>query len=219
MRPPVALVVAKAPVPGEAKTRLGRVVGPELAADLAAAAWLDTLEACVTAFGVDRCHLALTGDLSRAARSDELTAAIVGWTVHEQRGDGFAERLQNAHADVAAATGAPVVQVGMDTPQVEPRHLHEVESLLNGEDDAVLAPADDGGWWLLGVGGPHLLEHLGDVPMSTDATGQLTQVALEKAGAHVVRIEALRDVDEPADADAVAALAPHTRFAQAWRAR
>jgi glycosyltransferase A (GT-A) superfamily protein (DUF2064 family) len=219
VRPAVALVVAKAPVPGEAKTRLGRVVGPELAADLAAAAWLDTIEACVSAFGVDRCHLALTGDLARAARTDELAAAIAGWTVHEQRGDDFAERLRHAHEDAAAAAGAPVVQVGMDTPQVEPRHLREVEALLAGADDAVLGPAEDGGWWLLGVGGPHLLEHLSDVPMSTADTGRLTQVALEKAGARVVPTVSLRDVDEPDDAEAVAALAPQTRFARAWRAR
>jgi glycosyltransferase A (GT-A) superfamily protein (DUF2064 family) len=216
--PPVALVVAKAPVPGEAKTRLGRVVGVERAADLAAAAWLDTLEACATAFGVERCHLALTGDLARAARSQELTEAMHGWSVHDQRGESFAQRLRHAHDDVAAATGAPVVQVGMDTPQLQARHLREVSALLLGEDDAVLGPADDGGWWLLGVGGPHLLEHLADVPMSTADTGRLTQVALQEAGARVQHTESLRDVDEPGDAEAVATLAPQTRFARAWRA-
>jgi glycosyltransferase A (GT-A) superfamily protein (DUF2064 family) len=219
VRPPVALVVAKAPVPGEAKTRLGRVVGPDLAADLAAAAWLDTLEACVTAFGTDRCHLALTGDLSLAARSQELTEAIRGWTVHEQRGDGFAERLRHAHEDVAAAAGAPVVQIGMDTPQVQARHLREVEVVLTDEEVAVLGPADDGGWWLLGVGSPDLLEHLVDVPMSTAGTGRLTRTALEKAGARVIETGALRDVDEPDDAEAVALLAPESRFARAWRDR
>lgn len=216
---PVALVVAKAPVPGEAKTRLGRVVGAEHAAELAAAAWLDTLEACATAFGTDRCHLALTGDLSRAARASELAAAISPWTVHMQRGDGFADRLWNAHHDVFTKTGAPVVQIGMDTPQVEARHLHEAESLLADGDDAVLGPADDGGWWLVGVGGPHLLEHLTGVPMSTADTGRLTRAALEKAGARVQHTGSLRDIDEVADAEAVASLAPGTRFALAWRDR
>ena len=49
--PPRLLVVAKAPVPGEAKTRLGQVVGAEVAADLAAASLLDTLRACTRAVG------------------------------------------------------------------------------------------------------------------------------------------------------------------------
>jgi uncharacterized protein len=215
VNPPVALVVAKAPVPGEAKTRLGKVVGPERAAELAAASLLDTLQACVEAVGVARCHLALAGDLATGARAEELTEATRGWTIHPQRGDGFAERLVRAHTD-AAVVGAPVVQIGMDTPQVEPGQLREAMTLLTTPDDAVLGPADDGGWWLLGVGGPHLLAHLAEVPMSTGQTCARTRVALARAGATTRDVGALRDIDEIADADAVAALAPSTRFAREW---
>jgi glycosyltransferase A (GT-A) superfamily protein (DUF2064 family) len=213
------LVVAKAPVPGKAKTRLGAVVGPQRAAELAAAALLDTLQASVEAVGVDRCHLALAGDLATGARADELTAATHGWTVHPQRGDGFAERLVHAHTDAAAAAGAAVVQIGMDTPQVEARHLREAAALLTGPDDAVLGPAYDGGWWLLGVGGPQLLAHLAEVPMSTGETGGLTRAALVRAGATIRDVEVLRDIDEVEDAVAVAALAPSTRFGREWTAR
>ena len=67
-------------------------------------------------------HVALAGDLARGrARPAELARALAGWTVHPQRGDGFAERLVNAHADVAPAAGAPVVQIGMDTPHAAGR--------------------------------------------------------------------------------------------------
>ena len=214
---PVVLVVAKAPVAGRAKTRLGAVVGMDRAADLAAAALLDTFAACVEAYGVQRCHLALEGDLAVAADAERLLAAADGWTVHPQRGDAFGERLTHAHTDVFEATGAPVVQVGMDTPQLDPAVLAEAGRLLTGPDAAVLGPAYDGGWWLLGVGGPHLLAHLDEVPMSTDETGQRTREVLEKAGAHVTEIRTLHDVDEVADAESVAAAAPDTEFARRWR--
>lgn len=214
--PPVLLVVAKAPVPGKVKTRLGQVVGMEHAARLAAAALLDTVGVCVAAYGVERCHLSLDGDLADATHSDELIEATGGWTVHEQRGDDFAERLVNAHEDAAAASGAPVVQVGMDTPHLEASTLVEVGSRLVHPDDAVLGPAADGGWWLLGVGGPHLVRHLGQVPMSTAETGALTREALVSAGARVTEVETLRDVDEVTDAESVAAAAPDTRFARAF---
>ena len=217
MRPPVALVVAKSPVLGRAKTRLGREIGMSRAADLAAAALLDTIAECETAFGVGRCHLALDGVLAHGARADALLAATAEWTIHPQRGDGFAERLVNAHLDAAAFSGAPVVQVGMDTPHLHAAALVEAGSRLNSPDAAVLGPAYDGGWWLLGVGGPHLLAHLHEVPMSTASTGELTRRALTRAGARVTDIVTLRDVDEVADAEMVAADAPGTLFARSWR--
>ena len=49
MIPVIFLVVAKAPVPGQAKTRLAASVGEQAAADIAAAALLDTLDAVAAA--------------------------------------------------------------------------------------------------------------------------------------------------------------------------
>src|SRR5690349_472622 len=114
------LLTAKAPVAGQAKTRLGAVTGMGAAADLAAAALLDTIDACAAAFS--SCHLALAGDLAEAERTEELRAALAGWDVFAQVGETFAERLAHAHDHV----GGPVVQIGMDTPQVTPARLAEV---------------------------------------------------------------------------------------------
>jgi glycosyltransferase A (GT-A) superfamily protein (DUF2064 family) len=214
--PAVILVVAKAPVPGRVKTRLGAGIGMEAAADLAAASLLDTIQACAEAYGAGRRHLALDGDLDPARRGGEIRAALTGWQVHPQRGDGLAARLGAAHADVAAVSGGPVVQIGMDTPHVPVEALRAAADLITGPDDAVLGPALDGGWWLLGVAGPHLLAHLPEVAMSTGATGARTSEALERAGGRVHRIEALRDVDELEDASAVAAAAPWSRFGRAF---
>lgn len=216
---PVVLVVAKAPVPGEVKTRLGAGVGMARAAELAAASLLDTLRACEAAYAVDRCHLALSGDLADACRGEELLAATAGWTVHPQRGDGLAARLTHAHHDVAAAAaGAPVVQVGMDTPHASADSLRAAGALLRSPTDAVLGPATDGGWWLLGVGSADLLAHLHEVPMSVATTGEDTRTALLRVGAEVHLVETLTDVDEEPDAREVVAAAPDGEFAAAWAA-
>ncbi len=214
---PVVLVVAKAPAAGRVKTRLGRTVGMAQAADLAAAALLDTLEACAAAYSPGRRHLALEGDLAEAVRGPELLDAVAGWQLHPQRGDGLAARLEHAHRDVAASTGgAPTVQVGMDTPHASPESLRAAGELLTSPTSAVLGPADDGGWWLLGIGATDLLAHLGEVPMSVASTGRETERALVRAGARLHLVEGLRDVDEEADARVVADAAPHGRFAAAW---
>jgi glycosyltransferase A (GT-A) superfamily protein (DUF2064 family) len=216
VRPAVALVMAKSPIAGRVKTRLGREVGMDRAAELAAAALLDTVEACAAAYGVDRCHLALDGDLAQGALADELLEATAAWVVHPQNGQGLAERLVHAHTDVAAYAGAAVVQVGMDTPQLRVDALLQAADLLDAPDRAVLGPAHDGGWWLLGVTGPHLLRHLAEVPMSTHTTGALTRRALQRAGARVTDIGTLRDVDEAADAQSVADASCGSRFARSW---
>ena len=135
--------------------------------------------------------------------------------MHPQRGDSFADRLVHAHHDTAAAAHAPVVQIGMDTPQLTPAALVEAAAMLTAGDDAVLGPAEDGGWWLLGVAGPHLLTHLADVPMSTDETCARTREALRRAGANVREIGVLRDVDELEDARVVADAARGSHFARA----
>ena len=212
-----ALVVAKAPVAGRVKTRLGADVGMAYAAELAAAALLDSLDACAKAFGPDRCWLSLSGDLAGAVRGDELTAAVRGWTVVPQRGEDFGERLVNAHLDAGAVDGA-VVQIGMDTPQVTAAHLADVADGLD-RHDAVLGDAPDGGWWVLGLRRPGVATALRGVPMSTPRTGADTRAALEAAGLAVGSTTRLTDVDTVADGDAVAALAPHGRFAAAWRGR
>ena len=208
------LVVAKAPHPGRAKTRLAATVGDEVAADLAAAALLDTLHACTTAVGADRCVLALADDLAGCARESGLRAALAGWAVVPQRGDGFAERLAAAHADSGPG---PLVQVGMDTPQLTPALLLEVAAGLD-DHDAVLGPAPDGGWWVLALRDPSAAAALRGVRMSTESTGHDTRAALEAAGLAVVEGPSLADVDTADDADLVAAEGAAGEFGRAWRA-
>lgn len=208
------LVVAKAPVPGQAKTRLATSIGDAAAADVAAAALLDTLRAAGGSGATT--VVAFTGDLARAARRDEVEGALAEALVLPQRGEGLGERLAAAHADAHAAVDAPVLQVGMDTPQLTGLLL--ADALAAAAYGTVLGPAADGGWWGLAVPDPALARVLVDVPMSTDATGRLTRAALETGGASVRLLPELADVDTWADAQQVAALAPGTAFAAAVRA-
>ncbi|MEE6135379.1 DUF2064 domain-containing protein [Mycobacterium sp. 050128] len=213
--PATLLVVAKAPEPGLAKTRLAASVGDRVAAEIAAAALLDTLDA-VAAAAVSSRVVALTGDLDAAAGAAQIRQRLASFTVIEQRGDDFADRLANAHAD--AADGFPVLQIGMDTPQVTAELLTDcARRLLRAP--AVLGPADDGGWWVLGVQNPAMAECLRAVPMSQPDTGELTRKALHDNGIDVLLVQQLSDFDVIADVAAVReACAPASRFARATRA-
>jgi hypothetical protein len=197
--PGAILVVAKAPVPGLAKTRLTPRFGQGGAAELAAAALLDTLEAVEAAHASERI-VALTGELGMARRSEEIREMLARFTVVPQRGHGLGQRLAAAHADAAALARAPVLQIGMDTPQVSgPMLSAAVQQLTDCVPGAVLGPATDGGWWALGVSDPEWAVALEGVPMSGPDTGSLTRASLDNLGVRVGELPELRDVDTAED--------------------
>jgi len=201
------LVLAKAPVAGLSKTRLAPRFGPVGAAQLAAAALADTL-AVVRRTPCTRRVLVLDGQLS----DDWRTTNAAGFEVLRQVRGTHGERIRAA---LEIADGAALL-IGMDTPQVSPALL---QLDLDDPVEAWLGLAADGGWWALGLRHARrdAAEVLADVPMSTDRTGSVQRRRLDEAGLRVAPLLVLRDVDEPDDALAVAALAPATRFAACLR--
>jgi glycosyltransferase A (GT-A) superfamily protein (DUF2064 family) len=173
----------------------------EQAAELAAAALHDTL-ATVAATPARRRVVVLDGPTGPWLPA--------GFDVVAQRGHGLDERLAAAFDDV----GGPALLIGMDTPQVPGRLLVEAQkTLTTGEIDAVLGPADDGGYWLVGLRRPDPAAFLG-VPMSTADTAPAQRARLYERGYRVELLSRLRDVDTFADALAVAATMPGSVFAR-----
>lgn len=210
--------MAKAPAPGRVKTRLCPPATPRQAAELAAAALADTV-AAARRVRAAQVVVALDGeadgDLGTALR-----VTLHGTTVITQRGATLGERIAAVHADVAEmAPAACTVQVGMDTPQIDPAVLERCLSAVArpGGPDAALGPATDGGWWALGLRDPRRADLLRDVPTSQADTGARTRTALESAGLRVATLPRLTDVDTMADAHLVARLCPGTHFAAALR--
>ena len=198
------LVIAKRPLPGRVKTRLTPPYTPDQAAGLARAALRDTLTAVAATPAVRRV-VALDGPPGPYGPP--------GFDVVRQRGGGLDERLAHAFTDTYAGCPAPTVLIGMDTPQVTPALLTGAARTLR-DADAVLGPADDGGFWLLGLRRPDPDLLLG-VPMSTPGTGEAQRNRLLQAGLRVATAPALRDVDTAPDAESVAAHIPGSNFAEA----
>jgi hypothetical protein len=202
------VVMAKSPVPGRVKTRLTPPFSPQQAARLAEAALRDTL---ATAARVP------------AARHTIALDGLPGpWLpgrfgVIAQSAGGLDERIAAALAAVHAGLPAPVALIGMDTPQVTTELLAAaLRPLADGTADAVFGPADDGGFWLLGLRHPDP-DLVRGVPMSTARTGALQFGRLAAARLRIRRLPRLRDVDNATDAAVVARQAPGSRFAAALR--
>ncbi len=201
---PTLLVIAKSPVPGRSKTRLCPPCTAEQAAALAEAALVDTLQAASTT----RC----------AGRTLVLDGAPGEWVpdgfeVVPQVGGGLGARLAAAFA----GCDGPALLIGMDTPQVRPGLLEEsLERLREPGIDAVLGPAEDGGYWAIGMRAPQPRAFAG-VPMSSSRTGACQRRQLGRLGMRVAELPTLRDVDYIADAERVAAERPDGGFARMLR--
>lgn len=195
--------MAKEPVPGRVKTRLCPPCTPAQAAAVAEAALADTLEAAVDSGATD-VMVALDGRPGPWLPE--------GVSVVPQCAGPFDHRLASAWADAMECFASPGIQIGMDTPQVTPRQLDSAMDRLDRHTDAVLGPATDGGWWILGLQrADERIFH--GVPMSRDDTGAAQLARLQELGLRVRLLEEQTDVDHWADAVAVAAGVPGSRFA------
>jgi rSAM/selenodomain-associated transferase 1 len=199
-------VIAKEPVAGRVKTRLCPPCTPAEAAVIAEAALADTL--------------AVVGSTPAAHRTLALAGRPGSWLpagieVVDQVGEGLSARLANAFAACfRARPGEPVVLVGMDTPQLRPELLIEAGRRLDSGADAVLGPATDGGFWLIGLARP-VPGAFDGVPMSTAHTGAAQRARLHALGCRTACIDPLTDVDDAATARRVAGAVPGSRFAVA----
>ena len=190
------MVFAKAPTPGRVKTRLIPVLGEIGAAELqrqliertlctAAAAGLGTPELWC-APGPDDLFLAACAERHGMGR--------------QAQGDGDLGMRMARALEPALAAGSPGLLIGCDCPALTSAYLREAAAaLLVGANDAVLGPAEDGGYVLIGLArGPtaHLFR---DVAWGSETVMQETRARLARDNWRWRELPPLWDVDRPED--------------------
>ena len=198
------LVFARSPVPGHTKTRLIPALGAAGAARLQAALVPDTVRRARAA-AVGPVELWGAGSDGSGFLAD--VAAAQGVELLWQRGHDLGARM---HTALAAQGGGPAVIIGSDCPALEPAAIAAAAAWLRCRD-AVVTPALDGGYALLGVNRSNAALFDG-VPWGSAAVMNATRSRLAALGWCWQELAAVSDLDEPADLAALAALHP------GWRA-
>lgn len=187
------LIFAKAPQRGRVKTRLMPVLGAEGACALHERLLYQTVERCCRA-ALAPVELWCTPGVDHPAF--ERLAASFRLERFAQQGADLGERM--AHAARAAFRRANrVLLIGTDAPALAPGHLQE--ALLGLEHAVVMmAPAEDGGYVLLGLRRPvpELFERM---PWGSDRVAMLTRRRCAAQGLPLHELETLWDVDRPED--------------------
>ena len=186
-------ILAKAPIPGFAKTRLAPLLGAEGAAALHAVLLERTLR---TALASGFASVSLWCAPSRDAPFFRALAARGEVHLHDQPEGDLGDRMLAA---LEAHLGdGPVVLVGTDCPQLGAEHLGRIAAALEGGADAAIVPAEDGGYAALGLRRAHPSVFAG-VPWGGPDVLAETRERLRRLGWTVHEQPALRDVDLPGD--------------------
>jgi rSAM/selenodomain-associated transferase 1 len=187
------VVMAKAPVPGQAKTRLIPALGPEGAARLQA----DLLRSSVLRLLESRlCPLVL----ACAPGADHPAFAALaarGAALEVQVGADLGERMERAARRALAAARRAVV-VGADIPGLGPAQVASALLALRQGSDAVLGPAEDGGYCLLGLNriDPALFR---DIAWGSSGVAEATRGRIRGLGWRWEELPPLWDIDRPED--------------------
>lgn len=184
-------VYARAPVPGETKTRLIPALGPGGAAALHARLVRRVLGEAVAA-GIGPVELWCAPDTSHPFFA--VCAARSGVSLQVQSPGDLGERMAATIASGLQRADA-VLLVGSDIPELSAVHLARALEALRGAD-AVFIPAEDGGYVLVGMRRLHAGLFQG-IPWGGPDVMQATRERAAEAGLRHTELEPLWDLDRP----------------------
>jgi uncharacterized protein len=187
-------IMAKAPEAGAVKTRLCPPLSPREAAALARCFLRDRVAQVRALTGVSPV-IAFTPASERGVF--QRLAPV--FTLIAQHGTDLGARMRSTLATLLAAGHPAAIAIGTDTPTLPTAVLqHAVDRLASPDVDVVLGPADDGGYYLIGVRGDHpaLFE---DMPWSTSTILEITVRRARAADLRTVCVSPWFDVDTPED--------------------
>jgi rSAM/selenodomain-associated transferase 1 len=187
------IVMAKAPVAGLAKTRLIPALGAEGAAALAARMLTHAVNQALAA-ALGPVMLCGAPDVSHSAFAALATDPRLA--LHPQGDGDLGARMRRAF-ERALDTHGRAVLIGTDAPELDAAVLRAAADALSTHD-AVIAPAHDGGYALIGLrrAEPRLFDAM---PWSTAQVMAITRERLHQAGLRWHELPTLHDIDEPAD--------------------
>lgn len=185
------IIFLKAPRPGQVKTRLAKTIGVEAAC----AAYRHLTETVM-----DRVS-PLSGVCLRYAPDDAFAEIQPwlrpGWQASAQGSGDLGERLQRAFVEAFNQGAGRVTIIGSDCPGVMAGDIEMAWAAL-AENEVVVGPATDGGYWLVGLRGPQPALFK-DIVWSSSAVFRETIERCKTAGLRVKLLRELTDVDTEAD--------------------
>lgn len=189
------MIFAKAPTPGRVKTRLIPALGEQAAAALHGRLAARTL-ATAAAAGLGQVELWCTPGTGDAFFLD--CAKRHGAGLRAQGEGDLGARMARA-LDSALAEGSPGLLIGSDCPALTPEYLRLAARALDEGNDAVIGPAEDGGYVLIGLARSPATPLFEGIAWGSATVMQETRARLAGLNWRWRELATLWDVDRPED--------------------
>ena len=187
------VIMAKAPVPNEVKTRLIPALSPEEASNLYHCFLLDKITQ-VKSIREARHFVAYTPVTSEAFFRSIM---LPGFTMINQVGADLGVRLANVSKNLFDQGAEKVVILDSDTPNLPMEYIRGGFLRLD-ESDVALGPCEDGGYYLMGMRS-YVPELFRGIPWSTPEVAKLTMNKAKALGLTVSLLPEWYDVDTMID--------------------
>jgi len=188
------LLMSKAPEPGKVKTRLASHLGMNAAARIYEKLVHNCLQTCVVA---DLCPIDIWCDPSPDHPFFQHCSKRYGTGLQQQMGGDLGQRMSSAMRS-ALQHAEPVVLIGADCPSLTANDLDAAFQNLQQGSDVVLGPAEDGGYYLIGMNLHHQALFKG-IPWSTPGVLEKTEMRLRQSGLKWHCLTVHRDIDTVED--------------------
>ena len=194
---------------GQVKTRLGKSIGMDAAADLHRQFVLHLCEHLGSIVGRRTICLSPADSLSTARGELESVGLAERWQIVPQVEGDLGERMRHWFRTALTNPGRrehhfSAILIGSDCPMLSPAEIAEAADALQS-NDVVIGPAYDGGYYLLGIAGPWQDERFGclfeSMPWSSDRVLAMTREQLKQSNLAWAELNCRHDVDTKEDLD------------------
>ncbi|WP_340121408.1 TIGR04282 family arsenosugar biosynthesis glycosyltransferase [Methylobacter svalbardensis] len=190
----VLMIFCKAPIPGQVKTRLVPELTAEQAAELHIELSTKTLQRAIQS---NLCPVQLWCAPTTDHAFFTASKAAYPLVLKQQQGADLGERMHHAFCS-ALATYSRALLMGCDCPSLTGQDLEQALTALNQENEIVIAPAEDGGYVMIGLNRPHP-ELFDNMPWGTARVLAQTRNRIERYKLHHHELSEQWDLDTPKD--------------------
>ncbi|MDO9269812.1 MAG: TIGR04282 family arsenosugar biosynthesis glycosyltransferase [Methylobacter sp.] len=202
----VLMIFCKAPIPGQVKTRLIPELTAEQASELHIELSIKTLQRAINS---RLCPVQLWCSPTIDHAFFTASAATYPISLRQQQGADLGERMHHAFCS-ALADYSHALLMGCDCPSLTEQDLEQALTALNQDNEVALAPAEDGGYVLIGLSRPHP-ELFDNMPWGTARVLDQTRNRIERYKLRHCELSEQWDLDTPEDLERYRVPAPKAK--------